>query len=230
MGLRYYENSINKSHKSQHYLPTAPASIGQRAPDDILVPFTTPTLETSVSKPELLATLEGDSIDKPRTTRLYELLAFPGVFNIIAFAANRLVTERDFEAGLVKDIDHYQQAWLSKWPGLGGVLDANSTPQFMVHVISSVTPSSFKSGNYETTTREMANRTAGFGKIYKDCEGGRLHERYGFAGVSTKKGDGGGVVVLRPDTHIAFRVSNVNCAAWADVDEYFQSVLTAYWK
>ncbi|KAG0283916.1 hypothetical protein BGZ96_011710 [Linnemannia gamsii] len=237
LGLRYHENSINKSHKYQHYSPTGPASIGQRAPDDILVPFTTPTSDIAAPKSESLEELEGESTDKPTTTRLYELLAFPGVFHIVVFAADRLVKEKDFDAGLVKDIDHYQRAWLSRWPGLRGVLDSKSetvaskkmrsTPQFMVHVISSQTPFTFSnSDEHETVATAMEERAAGFGKIYIDCEGGRLHERYGFTGVAKKK-NGGGIVVLRPDTHIAFRVSNVGSAAWADVDEYFRSILAA---
>lgn len=145
--------------------------------------------------------------------------------------------EKDFDSVLVKDIDHYQRAWLSRWPGLRGVLDSKSetvvskktrsTPQFMVHVISSQAPfTSSNSEEHKTAATAMANRTAGFGKIYMDCERGRLHERYGFTGVANKK-DGGGIVVLRPDTHIAFRASNVGSAAWADVDEYFRSILTA---
>ncbi|KAK3830523.1 MAG: FAD binding domain-containing protein [Linnemannia elongata] len=235
LGLRYYENSVNKAHKSQNYLATEPASIGQRAPDDILVPFTAPA-NSSVPRSESLAELEDDSADQPTTTRLYELLAFPGVFHIVVFAANRLAKEKDFESGLFKDVDHYQRVWSSRWPGLRGVLELNasseamtskkmrSTPQFMVHVISSAIPTSFESDRDETTTASMADRAVGFGKIYVDCEGGRLHERYGFAGVSTKE-SGGGIVVLRPDTHIAFRVSNVDSTAWVDVDEYFGSIL-----
>ncbi|KAG0292295.1 hypothetical protein BGZ97_005632 [Linnemannia gamsii] len=239
LGLRYHQNSLNKSHKSQRYSPSAPASIGQRAPDNTLVPFTAHTLDTAVPRSESLSELEGNPTDKPMTIRLYELLAFPGAFHIIVFAADRLVKEEAFDSDLVKNIDHYQRGWLSRWPGLRGVLDSKSetvvskkmksTPQFMVHVITSQTPStSSNSHNHGTTATAtaMANRTAGFGKIYVDCEGGRLHRCYGFKGAARKK-NGGGIVVLRPDTHIAFRVSNVDSAAWADVDEYFRSILTA---
>ena len=187
-------------------------------------------------KSESLAELEDNSTDQPKTTRLYELLAFPGVFHILIFTADRLAKEKDFDSGLVKNVDHYQREWSSRWPGLSRVLESNasseamvtkkmkSTPQFMIHVISSATPSYFESDHHETTTTAMAERAVGFGKMYVDCEGGRLHERYGFTGVSTKK-SGGGIVVLRPDTHVAFRVSNVDSAAWAEVDEYFGSIL-----
>ncbi|KAK3809684.1 MAG: FAD binding domain-containing protein [Linnemannia gamsii] len=222
LGLRYHENSLNKVHKSQPYPAKGPASIGERGPDDILTPLSAaPT--TTIEQSESLAELEGDSIGQPTATRLYELLAFPCAFHIIVFTADRLLLEKDFDAGLSKNIEHYQGSWLSKWPGVGGkglsaealMARKTSTPQFLVHVISSKDLS-------ESHSRDiMASRTLGFGKIFQDVEGGRLHERYGIE--ATKKG---GIVVLRPDTHIAFRVSNVESAAWADVDEYFGSILT----
>ncbi|KAG9069827.1 hypothetical protein KI688_009152 [Linnemannia hyalina] len=251
LGLRYHENSINKSHKSHPYPPTGPASIGQRAPDDIIVPFAPAPADTSLPRSESLAELEDEGTNQQsKDVRLYDILAFPGVFQILVFAADRLVAEKDLDARLGKDIEHYQRVWSSRWPGLRGVLDSNSsssssssseammskknksTPQFMVHVISSATFS--ESDNHGTATA-MADRTEGYGKIYIDPEGGRLHEWFGFTGLSstppTKKSaslvQGGGIVVLRPDTHIAFRVSGVGSPAWADVDEYFTSLMTA---
>ncbi|KAF8948340.1 hypothetical protein BGZ47_005465 [Haplosporangium gracile] len=250
LGLRYHENTINRSNKSHPYPPSGPASIGQRAPDDILIPFTAAPADTLEPRPESLAGLEGDSTDQQQETtteiRVYDLLAFPGAFHILVFAADRLATEKELDANLVKDVEHYQRIWSSRWPGLRGALDSNpssspeavrtsskkmkSTPQFMVHVISSAAPS--ESDSHDSTTA-MANRAAGFGKIYIDPEGGRLHQWFGFAGLSstppTKKSasmvQGGGIIVLRPDTHIAYRVSGVSTAAWADVDEYFTSFL-----
>ncbi|KAG0282653.1 hypothetical protein BGZ96_000264 [Linnemannia gamsii] len=260
LGLRYYENAINKSHNSHPYPSTGAASIGQRAPDDILASFgaVTPPTDASLPISEALAELEGNgSTDSQqlKETRLYDILAAPGpgVFHILVFTADRLGTETDLDAGLVKEMEHYQRVWSSRWPGLGGVLDlssgvsrtavgvtkAKSTPQFMVHVISTATSSSSSSSEHGTTTAmAVADRTEGYGKMYVDPEGGRLHEWFGFAGLAsspsspqTKKSaslvQGGGIVVLRPDTHVAFRVRGVGSAAWADVDEYFVSLLTS---
>ncbi|KAK3830511.1 MAG: FAD binding domain-containing protein [Linnemannia elongata] len=246
LGLRYHENSINKSHKSHPYPHTGRASIGQRAPDDIIVPFGPAPADTTIPRSESLAELEDETTNqKSKEVRLYDILAFPGVFNILVFAADHLATEKNLDAKLSKDIEHYQRAWSSRWPGLRGVLNSNSssgseammnknklTPQFMVHVISSATFS--ESDNHETAAA-MGNRTAGYGKIYIDPEGGRLHEWFGFTGLSstppTKESaslvQGGGIVVLRPDTHIAFRVAGIGSPAWADVDEYFTSFMTA---
>ncbi|KAF9912351.1 hypothetical protein EC991_011043 [Linnemannia zychae] len=241
--LRYYENSVNKSHKSsQPYPIIGPAAVGQRAPDDILYPVTagSKTLEQSGS----LTELESDSSEQPSVTRLYDLLAFPGVFHIVVFTADRLLTEENFDVGLNRNIEHYQGLWLLRWPGFGSkgsgaeALKAQekSTPQFMVHVISS------KDLSTSNARDIMAKRTLGYGKVYQDAEGGHLHGRYGFAAttagsmtdgntgeatVTTTAEAAGGIVVLRPDTYIGFRVPNVDAAAWADVDEYFKSILTA---
>ncbi|KAG0201081.1 hypothetical protein BGX33_010531 [Mortierella sp. NVP41] len=235
LGLRYYENSVNKTHKSQGYPTTGPGSIGQRAPDDTLVALTVPTKHNDEEGPESLADLESDPSDQPKPAmRLYEIMAFPGVFQILVFTADRLQHDKDFDAALSKDIEHYQTSWVSRWPGLGNLNDMSttskkrSTPQFMVHIISS------KDLSGSDNLSAMANRTAGYGKIYVDSEGGNLHERYGFApvvsstrwGGSAGRGGGGGIVVVRPDSHISFRVSSVDSGAWADVDEYFGSILT----
>lgn len=258
MGLRYYENAINKSHISHPYPSTGAASIGQRAPDDILASFGAATpIDASLPTSEVLAELEGDGSTDPqqlKETRLYDILATPGpgVFHIVVFTADRLGTETDLGASLVKEIEHYQRVWSSRWPGLGGVLDvtsgartavgvtkSKSTPQFMVHVISTATPSySSSSSSEHATAMAVADRTEGYGKMYVDLEGGRLHEWFGFTGLAsspsspqTKKTaslvQGGGIVVLRPDAHVAFRVRDVGSAAWADVDEYFVSLLTS---
>ncbi|KAG0380435.1 hypothetical protein BGX24_008351 [Mortierella sp. AD032] len=175
--LRYQENSVNKAHKSQPYPATGPASIGHRAPDDIITPLAA-VVTTTIERSESLAELEGDSTEQPTaTTRLYDLFIFPGVFHIVVFAADRLLLEKDFDASLDKDIQYYQGSWLSRWPGLGAKrlntkaseTQETSTPQFMVHVISSKVLSGLRSRD------AMASRTLGFGKIYQDGDGGQLH-------------------------------------------------------
>jgi hypothetical protein len=183
-----------------------------------------------VERLDLIEESEDDSTQQSTTTRLYELFAFPGVFHVIVFTADRLLSEKGFDADLVKNIEHYQGSWLTRWPGIGSKnlkteemrVNITSIPQFMVHVITSRDLSTSDSRD------AMASRTMGFGKIYQDIEGGRLHERYGYAATRGESGieGGGGIVVVRPDTHVAFRVLNVDSAAWADVDEYFMSILT----
>ena len=226
---------MNKVHKSQKYPTIGSGSIGQRAPDDTLVALTVLSKHDGNERSESLTDLDSNSSEQPKpATRLYEIMAFPGIFQILVFTADRLQSDKDFDAALVKDIEHYQASWISRWPGLGSLNDISitskkrSTPQFMVHVISSKNLSG--SNNFSV----MANRAAGYSKIYVDSEGGNLHERYGFAPVvssirwdgSRDGGERGGFVVVRPDSHISFRVSSVDSTAWADIDEYFGSILT----
>ncbi|KAF9935337.1 hypothetical protein FBU30_003127 [Linnemannia zychae] len=270
LGLRYHENSFNKAHKTQIYPSTGPATVGERGPDDVLVPLAckssttpSPTLhasnplddiegETSDQEEDIVSTRStttttstttidtadvADNITTSTETRLYELLAIPGALHIVVFVADRLIQEKGFKEQLVNDIDHYHRIWSSRWPGLGNILTPSSkweaemtgaikktrsTPQFVIHVITTVTPTD------SDQLKELANRTVGFGKVYLDTvEGGRLHQRYGFASAKGSVEAGGGLVVLRPDTHIAYRVSHVGSEAWADVDEYFRSVLSS---
>ncbi|KAF9141428.1 hypothetical protein BGX30_004819 [Mortierella sp. GBA39] len=214
LGLRYHENSINKSHKSHPYPPTGPASIGQRAPDDIIVPFVPAPADTSLPRSESLAELEDEGTNQQSKDIVWQ-------------------RRRTWMRGWARI-----SSTISELGRLGGQASEammskknKSTSQFMVHVISSATFS--ESDNHEAATA-MADRTEGYGKIYIDPEGGRLHEWFGFTSLSstppTKKSaslvQGGGIVVLRPDTHIAFRVSGVGSPAWADVDEYFTSLMT----
>ncbi|KAF9156931.1 hypothetical protein BG015_010096 [Linnemannia schmuckeri] len=111
-------------------LDNGPASIGQRASDDILTPFTAP-VDIPEPRLESLTELEGNSTDQRQETttgiRLYDLLGFPGVFYILVFAADCLATARELDASLVNDVEHYQRVWSSRWPGLGVVLDSNSS-------------------------------------------------------------------------------------------------------
>jgi len=67
---------------------------------------------------------------------------------------------------------------------------------------------------------------------YTDVDG-ILHRRYE-AGtrarcMAVKKDpvSRGAIVVVRPDSYIAFRVRGIDESAWRDVDGYFQSILSS---
>ncbi|KAF9901721.1 hypothetical protein EC991_005760 [Linnemannia zychae] len=193
LDLRYHENSVNKEHGTQTYASTAPASIGKRAPDDVVYSLT--------SGPDAAP------------VRLYHLMDTPGVFNILVFTAVCLVQEQGLEATLANDIDHYQGSWIARWPGAGttaaAVVSKMATPQFVVHVISH---------RGLDATIESKNKRSGHSKVYLDSEEGDLHKRYG---ITAK----GGIVVVRPDTHISYRVASIDKSAWTTVDDYFGSIL-----
>ncbi|KAH7050522.1 FAD binding domain-containing protein [Linnemannia elongata] len=194
LGLRYYKNSLNKEHPTHHYAPTAPASIGRRAPDDVVYPL---AVESS-------------------PLRLYNLMDTLGAFQILVFTADRQVQELGLEAALFTDVEHYQRSWLARWPGTGtgattGVKASQASPQFMVYIIS-------HPGLDATVGDKNLKKKPGYGKIYLDSKGGDLHRRYG---ITSK----GGIVVVRPDTHVSYRVESIDKAAWVDVDKYFESIL-----
>ncbi|KAF9133195.1 hypothetical protein BG015_003611 [Linnemannia schmuckeri] len=141
--------------------------------------------------------------------RLYNLMDTHGAFHILVFTADRLVQDTGLEATLLADVEHYQRSWLTRWPDTGSrtAVDVNAmkatTPQFVVHIISHP---------------GLKNKALGYDKMYLDSEHGDLHRRYG---VTAK----GGIVIIRPDTHISYRVESVDKMGWADVDMYFESIL-----
>lgn len=172
----------------------APASIGKRAPDDVVYPL------AAGSTP----------------VRLYNLMDTLGAFQILVFTANRLVQEQGLEAKLYTDVGHYQRSWLTRWPGTGtgaatGVKASKVSLQFMVHIIS-------RPGLDAAVGDNNLTKESGYGKMCLDSKGGDLHRRYG---ITAK----GGIVVVRPDTHISYRVESFDKAAWVDVDKYFASIL-----
>ncbi|KAF8960861.1 hypothetical protein BGZ52_012509, partial [Haplosporangium bisporale] len=94
------------------------------------------------------------------------------------------------------------QRWTAKWPMNRGNKRANQA-MFQVHVISATLP-----------------LLASEEKVYHDVTG-CAHQKYGVA----SKGGSGGIVVLRPDSYIGYRVQGASKEAWKDVDGYFREIL-----
>lgn len=139
-----------------------------------------------------------------------------GAFQILVFTAQRQIQEQGLTVTLFADVEHYQRSWLTQWPGTGtgaatGVKASKASPQFMVHIIS-------HPGLDTTVGDNNLTKEPGYGKMYLDSEGGDLHRRYG---ITAK----GGIVVVRPDTHISYRVESFDKSAWVEVDKYFGSIL-----
>lgn len=140
-----------------------------------------------------------------------------GAFHILVFAADHLVQDKSLKETLLINVEHYQGSWLARWPGTrtgtaDGVKEMRATPQFMIHVIS------HHGLDVSVIGDSNLKKESGYGKMYLDSEGGDLHRRYG---ITAK----GGIVVVRPDTHISYRAETFNNAAWEDVDGYFRSIL-----
>ncbi|GJJ77159.1 phenol 2-monooxygenase (NADPH) [Entomortierella parvispora] len=202
LGLRYYENSLNKTHKTQ-VAPTGPGAIGRRAADSILIP---------VRKGDNAVALGGDSVHQ-NEVRLYDLLAFPGVFHVLAFTGTQWQSRPEAASELAAEMDQRLGQWRSKWPLSkgGNSSSASRGPLFMMHSLTVLT---------ETRDNVLELRSAGEGKAYVDVDG-LLHSRYGVEVT----GEEGALFVIRPDTHIAFRVQGVGADAWSDVEGYFESIL-----
>ncbi|GJJ69301.1 phenol 2-monooxygenase (NADPH) [Entomortierella parvispora] len=258
LGLRYYENSLNKSHKTQKASASDVGAIGCRARDGPLVPFlgridsghnsdsefshvsNGPT-DTSGKEGENRSnnseSNDGSNHDRQHsrtansmtsddTVRLHELMAHPGVFQILVFTGSLWKHRPAAASELVQSLECYLAEWRSRWPSSSGVpVEHNENkdslrPQFMVHVLTTV------SGSQAATAAQFLaarRNVVGEGKVHTDV-GKMLHKRYGIDAAAKNEGKGA-IVVVRPDSHIAYRVQGVGQSAWEDVHGYFESIL-----
>ncbi|KAF9148406.1 hypothetical protein BGX21_006819, partial [Mortierella sp. AD011] len=235
--IRYNDNSINQRSKSQASIDDD-YQVGRRARDGDLRVIQKQGME--------LAAVEGTSI------RLHELITGPGIFHIIVFTSDMLLsptapktksvngTETTTSEELAKDIESYLNVWRSKWAYKSAqqISTSASSPSpvsavvpgsikdkelFMVHVIAS--DLSISSPPSSPSTKSGTDVLA----MKNAGEGkiyldhsGILHKKYG---VEPKRGPGT-IVVVRPDSHYGFRVLGANKTAWEEVNKYFESILT----
>ncbi|GJJ72075.1 phenol 2-monooxygenase (NADPH) [Entomortierella parvispora] len=211
--IRYPENLINQPHKSQP-APKEEWQVGQRAHDG----------------GSLLRVLtQGAHSD---ATRLHQLITGPGTFHILVFtsdmlrstASSRSLVDKNGialtnESRLIKDMDSSLQSWRSQW----GYDPATERSLFQAHILAAL-PETVGGTDFDDPTKvvadALANRDQGEGRVYWD-QTKIVHERYG---VPVKDG-AGAIIVIRPDSHIGFRVQGAGQPAWQDVDTYFHSIL-----
>lgn len=223
--IRYHENKINQSHKTQP-LPLEEFQVGQRAHDGPL------SIVNTESRPSV------------EHTRLHQLTDGPGTFHVVVFTSDMLSTTnssrrtgvedivRTNEAQLKKDVDHHLQSWRTKW-ALGSKRFQqeqeqlkDKRPLFNVHVIGALAETVSGPGFQDPSkirADSLAGSNKGDGKLYQD-DSRILHERYGVP----VKGGVGAIVVIRPDSHIGYRVQGAGYSAWRDVDEYLESVFNGH--
>ncbi|GJJ77221.1 hypothetical protein EMPS_09580 [Entomortierella parvispora] len=223
MNQRYSENSLNKRHRTQ-WTPSGQGAVGRRAEDGHLVALNSgapagpsPNSPSTSQIDNRAASMEKTEME---TVRLHELIAYTGVFQVVVFTGNQWKDDPDAAAGLSSTVEKYLGLWRSKWC----MADDNDGEKltalerlFMVHTITTLSATS--------TPNPLTGKDVGEGKAYTDLKG-KLHRRYSVE-TSVKKGRalGGAIVVIRPDSHIAYRVQGVGENAWSDVNEYFQSIL-----
>ena len=168
------------------------------------------------------------------TTRLHQLINGPGTFHVLVFtsdmlrstaSSNTLVDNSGVattnESRLVKDLESSLKSWRSQWaysPPTGRSL-------FQVHVLAAL-PDTIGGPTFEDPTKVVADtlvaKEQGNGRVYWD-QTKIVHERYGVR----VKGGAGAIIVIRPDSHIGFRVQGAGQPAWQDVDNYFHSILSS---
>ncbi|KAF9427559.1 hypothetical protein BGZ94_004673 [Podila epigama] len=237
LSIRYHENFLNRKHDKQPAVEEA-YKVGQRAHDAALIPilkggkvgesirlhqlFHGPgTFHIVVFTSDMLSSEHNSSGSGP-TKRTHD----KGI-------------EYTNEKDLVKNMDASLQKWRSKW-AYGSALAVKAdlpisdvVELFNVHVVAAL-PEKLTTTTTTTTTHSsddwvdttavhadvLAGKAAGEGKIYLD-DSRRLHAFYGVP----VKGGPGAIVVVRPDSHIGYRVAGASAAAWQDVDAYFCSIL-----
>ncbi|KAG9064160.1 hypothetical protein KI688_003348 [Linnemannia hyalina] len=209
LDVEYEKNNINRPHKSQPE-PKGDYKVGVRAKEGTLLPFYSSSFVTDTK----------DKKDPQPTLRLHSLITGVARFHILVFASDHLTTSGAKEISTL--LDHHVSQWQSKWT-YGSTLRDGYTDKdlFKVHVITG--PSSTTSSS--SVLLEMSKRDVGKGKVFVD-QAGRTHQNYGFAATKGL----GGISVIRPDSHVGFRVHGVNEQAWKDVDEYFSTVLVAHYE
>jgi len=222
MNQHYHENSLNKRHKTQS-TPNGQGAVGRRAGDAPLVPLRGGVPTSPPDSPDLgEIDNQAASTGKAQTenTRLHELLAYPGVFQVVVFTGNQWKSDPEAATSLSKAVEKYLGMWRSKWRKEEDRVDEKTAALkrlIMVHTITTLSVTS--------TPSPLGDKDAGEGKAYSDLKG-VLHRRYSVDAV-VKKGQelGGAIVVVRPDSHISYRVQGVGESAWNDVNEYFESIL-----
>ncbi|KAF9124057.1 hypothetical protein BGW39_008497 [Mortierella sp. 14UC] len=232
---RYDANSINQTHKIQP-LPKEAFQVGQRAHDG-----------------PLHRVLSGGKKSETET-RLHQLLYGPGNFHILVFTSDLLSvtsaskgkdkngTPITNETELRENVEKYLAQWRSKWSygkklaGKSMTTTPNATattimtttkPIFHVHLIAAL-PETLSATDFKDPTKiyadSFANKEIGEGALFLDDAGTSIvHQRYG---VTPVKAGAGAIVVVRPDSHLGYRVLGAGPAAWDDVDQYLHSILS----
>ncbi|KAF9355112.1 hypothetical protein BGX26_006987 [Mortierella sp. AD094] len=238
--IGYKDNSINQISKSQASVGDE-FQVGHRARDGDL---------RAIQKQDMgLAVVEGASI------RLHELMTGPGIFHVVVFTSDMLLSPTASETKSVKGVETTTSeelakntelcldTWRSKWayksaqqiassallPGpVSAIIPGNIEARelFMVHVIASNLSVPSLKGECNSSSTEFGTDILAI----KNAGEGKVYLDHSGVlhqkyGVAAKHGPGA-IVVVRPDSHYGFRVLGANKTAWEEVNQYFESILT----
>ncbi|KAF9933203.1 hypothetical protein FBU30_006144 [Linnemannia zychae] len=203
LDVKYTPNNLNRPHETQS-APAPDYQVGVRAKDGILLPFH--PLSSSKER------------DPQAIMHLHSL--FTGVvrFHIIVFTSDAFNITSSYDTkDLQQLLDQYINQWHSKFKYATPLLDGyNDKDLFKVNIL--VGPSDSSNNGLEV----LSKRSVGEGKLFVDINGD-THACYGFASTKAQ----GGIVVVRPDSHIGYRVNGIGEQSWRDVDTYFSTILVS---
>ncbi|KAF9311682.1 hypothetical protein BG003_007152 [Podila horticola] len=214
--IRYPANGINLPHKTQEQPKKEVHQVGARAPDGLLL-----RVRPTPSREEVASVNNDNSTAALDEQRVYvhQLTVGVGKFHILVLVGKSFSDpsfqerEKDLAKYVVENLSH----WRSRWH----FNTLQDSQMFKLHVIATGTMTESHGNGL------LAQRAQGDGRLFWD-DTKEVHKLYG---VPTKvKGrsnnvDQGAIVVIRPDSHIGYRVEGMGKAAWTDVNEYFQTIL-----
>ncbi|KAF9310502.1 hypothetical protein BG003_008467 [Podila horticola] len=199
LDIRYPANSINLPHKTQAQPKEVVHQVGARAPDG-------PLLHLLPSASEDLSSLDNDSeaVAARKEQRVYvqELTVGVGLFHILVLVGNSLsdlASLHTREAELAQRIEENLLQWRSRWHYTLSRNDKSDSQLFKLHVIATGDMSESHGDGL------LARRAQGDGQLFWDSSA----EVHGSYGVLVHVKDQGAIVVIRPDSHIGYRVQGL---------------------
>ncbi|KAF9584052.1 hypothetical protein BGW38_007744 [Lunasporangiospora selenospora] len=215
LNFHYAKNAINKVHERQP-LPAKAFQVGNRAADGLLRSVNPRNqlvlpIETQTDTPKNNAT--------PDILRLHHLTTGVGYFHIIVFAGNALSSKNQGATELLANLKKHFDSWNNRWNYKSDADKERALDRglFKIHTIARY---QIASKGVEESIDQFTKLASDKGNVLED-EDGTVHKRYGFSGKHQN-----GIVVVRPDYYIGYRVQGHDQAAWSDVDRYLSSVLS----
>ncbi|KAG0054119.1 hypothetical protein BGZ83_011906 [Gryganskiella cystojenkinii] len=197
--IRYEENSLNRAHATEAQPTIEYQRVGGRAGDGPLFELSSVHDETS-------------------SLYVHHLIKGVGRFHVLVFTSDQLAlstSAAQTAKQLSQNIDQHLSKWRSRWCYTSTLYDGvKGQDLFKSNIITGSVSSS------SDDLDDLARNDIGDGKVYVD-KTKIVHERYGCAWSHGQ----GGIVIVRPDSHIGYRVEGFGDQAWRDVDEYLGSIL-----
>ncbi|KAG0334296.1 hypothetical protein BG000_008461 [Podila horticola] len=147
---------------------------------------------------------------------VHQLMVGVGRFHILVFAGNSLADPscQEREKEVAKHLEEHLSQWRTRWHFITLQDSKTDNQLFKAHVIAAGAVNESRGNGL------LDQKAQGDGRLFWDSSA-VVHGSYG---VPAHAKDGA-IVVIRPDSHIGYRVQGLDQGAWEDVNEYFQSLL-----